>query len=238
MMIDALVAESRRARAIAEDYRRRGFTVLENPLPDQLPEFLAFCQPNLVAQKSGKSPESEAESVVVVVKARHRVANDPQIAELAELLRDKPDWKLELALVEADSLLEVPEAAVAFGLKEIWGYHYEAGKLLDAGFMEAAVLTAWAAAEATVRFLLADDEHLLDEVESPERFSTHRLLTSAVYLGVIARADYYFLAEAKKQRDAYAHGFALPAVDAAVVAREILSVTVEMLEQERSVHSN
>ena len=49
------------------------------------------------------------------------------MGELAELLRKKPGWTLELALVESDAPLEIPDVAVAFGRNEIWGYLYEAG---------------------------------------------------------------------------------------------------------------
>ena len=236
MMIDALVAESRRARAIAEDYRRQGFTVLENPSPEQLPEFLAGFRLDLVAERASNSSGSGVESVVVVVTARHKIGKEPKIGELAELLRDKPEWKFELALIETEALLEIPEVAVAFGLKEILGYQYEAGKLLNAGFNEAAVLTAWAAAEATVRFLLEEDGQLMEAGEgSPERFTMPRLLSSAVYHGVISRADYFKLIEAKRQRDAFAHGFVLPNIDAAKIASVILSATKGLLQEYRAL---
>ena len=238
-MIDDSLAESRRSRAIADDFRRQGFSVVENPSPEQLPEFLAGYRPNLVAQRADNSSDSEVESVVVVVRARRRLGMESRLGELAELLREKPDWRLELSLVEVDGPLEIPDVAIAFGLKEIWGYHYEAGKLLDAGFKEAAVLTAWAAAEATVRFLLAEERQLEEEEEIPfEPFSAPRLLSSAVYHGVISKAEYSALIEAKRQRDAFAHGFRLPGIDAAQIAREILNTTTGLLEQVRTSAPN
>ena len=240
-MIDSLVAESRRVRAIADDYRLQGFTVIETPSPSQLPEFLAGFRPDLIAQKTSHSSESGVESVVVVVKARHRLGKVPQIAELAEMLRKRPDWKLELALVEADTPLEIPDVAVAFGRREIWNYHHEAVELLDAGFYQSAVLTAWAAAEATVRLLLNEDGRLIEErgEDLPAELATvPRLFISAVYHGVISKADYSLLMEAKRQRDALAHGFVLPGIDIENTVRSILSSTKGMLEQERDSQSN
>lgn len=192
-----------------------------------------------MARKSGDSLESVVESVIVVVRARHHLGRDSQIGELADVLRDKSGWKFELALVEAEARVDVPDMAVPFDLKEIWGYHNEVNKLLDAGFKEAAVLTAWAAAEAAVRLLLELDGDLIDEEGvSPERIPMPRLLSSAVYYGVISREDYSRLTRVKRQRDAYAHGFVLPDVDAGQIAREILSTTIEILEQGQNSDSD
>ena len=233
-MIDDSLAESRRSRAIADDFRRQGFTVMENPSSEQLPEFLAGYRPDLVAQRADNSLESGVESVVVVVKSRSRLRTESHVGELAELLRERPDWRLELSLVEVDGPLEIPEVAIAFGLREIWGCHDETGKLLDAGFDEAAVLTAWAAAEATVRFLVDEERQFEKDEISFEPSSVPRLLSSAVYYGVISKSEYVALVEAKRQRDAFSHGFYMPGIDAAQIAREILSTTTGLLEQVRS----
>ena len=52
MILDDISAEKRRTRAIASDYRSRGYTVLEEPSPEQLPDFLAGYSPTMVAHKA------------------------------------------------------------------------------------------------------------------------------------------------------------------------------------------
>jgi hypothetical protein len=44
----AISRERQRAHAIAEEYRSRGYEVIEQPSPEQLPEFLAGYRPNLL----------------------------------------------------------------------------------------------------------------------------------------------------------------------------------------------
>lgn len=48
------IAEQQRARAVAEDYRRRGYDVVEEPSPESLPDFLAGYQPDLIARRGEK----------------------------------------------------------------------------------------------------------------------------------------------------------------------------------------
>lgn len=76
------IAEQQRARAVAEDYRRRGYDVVEEPSLESLPDFLAGYQPDLIARR-GK------ETVVVEVKSRKSLADEPQVRELARLLQGK-----------------------------------------------------------------------------------------------------------------------------------------------------
>lgn len=92
-MIDKTTAlESERARAIAEDYRNEGFEVIEHPSEQQLPSFLSAYQPDLLIRKND-------ETVVVEVKTRASLAQQPYLGEMSELLRERPGWRFELVMV-------------------------------------------------------------------------------------------------------------------------------------------
>ena len=229
-MIDDSLAESRRSRAIADDYRRQGFTVVENPSPEQLPEFLASYRPSLIAQRADYSGDSGAESVVVVVKARHRLGTESRLGELADLIRESPGWKFELALVEGEALLDTPDSAVPFGREEIRQCNNVARQLLESGFQDPALLQAWKGAEAVVRLLLREERLKAGESVAIERGTINRLLGSAVYYGVISQEDYSVLTDAMSYRNAYAHGFTLPEFEPAQTVNTIISTTEKLLE--------
>src|SRR5262245_24925765 len=104
--------ERERARAIAEEYRSRGYEVIEHPSPAQLPKFLADYQPDLLIQKG-------EEAIIVQVKSRSSLTREPQISELARLVRAQPDWNFELVVVGEQELLRVPEGARPFAREDI-----------------------------------------------------------------------------------------------------------------------
>jgi hypothetical protein len=47
--------ERRRARAIAEGYRNRGYEVSEGPSPAQLPDFLSGYRPDLLVRRGDEA---------------------------------------------------------------------------------------------------------------------------------------------------------------------------------------
>jgi Holliday junction resolvase len=74
--------ERQRARAIAEEYRSSGYEVIEEPSPDQLPDFLSGYTPDLLIRKGN-------EAVVVEVKSRSSLAKDPRVRDLARAASSK-----------------------------------------------------------------------------------------------------------------------------------------------------
>ena len=68
--------ERQRARAIAEEYRSKGYEVIEQPSPEQLPAFLAGYHPDVLVQRGD-------EAIIVEVKSRSSLVKDPQTKELA-----------------------------------------------------------------------------------------------------------------------------------------------------------
>ena len=113
------------------------------PPPQQLPDFLAGYTPDLIAL-------GENESIVIEVKSRKSLASDPRARELARLLQDRPGWRFELVVVSGEE--ESPYVgAQSFDREDILRGITDAERLNEAGSMEAALLLAWASAEAAVR---------------------------------------------------------------------------------------
>ena len=55
--------ERLRAKSLADRYRRKGYEVIEEPAPNQLPDFMAGYRPDMILRKGG-------ESIVLEVKSR------------------------------------------------------------------------------------------------------------------------------------------------------------------------
>jgi uncharacterized protein YutE (UPF0331/DUF86 family) len=207
--------ERQRARAIAEEYRSRGYEVIEEPSPAQLPDFLSGYRPDLLVRKGD-------EAIVVEVKSRSSLAKDAQIRDLAQLLQTKPHWNFELVVVGEGERISAPEGARPFERADILRGIEAAERLLESGFSEAALLLAWSTAEATVRLLIEEEGIVLDHL------NPLYILKQAVMNGVIARDDYNFLTNVIKYRNALVHGFKTLDFDPALVS-ELISRTKRLL---------
>jgi len=206
-----------RTRAIAEEYRRRGYEVIEEPAQEQLPDFLSGYHPDLLIRKG-------EEARVVEVKSRAALTKEPQIRELARLLHTKPNWNFELVIVGEEEQLRTPEGARPFDRDDILQGIQAPEQLLELGFAEAALLLAWASLEATLRLLARKEDIVLD------RFDPLYVLNQAVMHGIISRDEYNFLTKVMKYRNALAHGFKVVDFDRALV-KELISTTQYLLQE-------
>ena len=206
-----------RAQELAQEYRNKGYEVIPEPSPEQLPDFLGEYRPDLLVRKG-------SESIVVEVKTRSSLAENPRLRDLARVLHAKPGWKFELVMVREKEKLNAPEGARPFAKEDVYSRLETVEGLLDTDSSEAAFLLGWGALEATVR-LLAEEEQL-----TLERIAPSYLLHQAVTNGVISREDYALLLRAMKYRNALAHGFKTADFDAALV-REIINTTKHLLEE-------
>ena len=198
--MEAITAlEKKQAGKLADEFRRRGYDVVEEPSADQLPAFLTGYRPDMLLRR-----DDEDEAIVVVVKSRASLAREPQIRELARLLRAKPGWRLDLVVISVEEQLEALEGAHPYGVEDISRVITEAERLLASGYSEAALLRAWSAAEPTVKLLAERDGLTLD------RSAPAYILKEAVVNGVVSRAHYEILLRALRHRNAQAHGFIQP----------------------------
>lgn len=208
--------ERQRIRTLAEEYRGRGYEVIETPSPEQLPDFLAGYHPDLLIQKGD-------ETIVAQVKSRSSLAKEPQIRELARLLHAKPNWNFELVVVGKEEQLSAPEGARPFEREDILRGIEAAESLIEQGISEAALLLAWSTLEASVRLLTEAEGIVL------ERLAPLYILKQAVVHGVISRDEYNFLTNVMKYRNALVHGFKTIDFDPALV-KELISTTKRLLQ--------
>lgn len=213
--------EQQRIQDIAREYEARGYTVIVQPAREQLPDFLADYQIDLLAK--GKD-----ETVVVEVKSRASAMNSPYLRSLAEIIQQNPGWRFELILVNAredgfemDEAQSLDEASIVSNLTE-------ARELLKLNHQDAALVIACSAAEATLR-LLAEKEsiHL-------KRFETLYLLKQLATYAVISRDEYDLLTQALKLRNALVHGFRPDDITSAAVEKTLETVS-HLLESVRGV---
>ncbi len=215
-METAITLEKQRVYTLAEEYRRKGYTVVEKPMLEQLPEFLFGYQPDLLVRKGNKT-------MIVEVKTRSSLTGNSQVRELARLLQAKPDWDFELVMVREGEKLLIPEDARPFERDDILQGIAEAERLTILGFNEAAFLLAWSTAEATIRFLTEEEDIVLD------RPMALHLFEQAITNGVISRDDYNFLLQAVRYRNALVHGFKTADVAPALV-QTLLMTTQRLLQ--------
>jgi hypothetical protein len=177
----------------AEEYRSRGYEVVQEAPLDFLPGFTA----DLLVRKGD-------EVKVIEVKSRPSLAADPRIGELARRIESRPGWTFELVLVSEPEKLDSPAGARSFGSTNIAQRFEEAEKALEAGLPEAAFLLAWSAHEAAIRAVFAEEGVTESGITGPDF-----VLGRAVSNGVISRDEYKALKEMLKYRNAIVHGFSL-----------------------------
>lgn len=206
-----------RVQELAQEYRSKGYEVITEPLPEQLPDFLCQYRPDLLVRKG-------SESIIVEVKTRSSLAGNPQIRDLARVLHATPDWKFELVTVREKEKLDTPEGACPLARADIPSRLETVEGLLEIGSPEAAFLLGWAALEATVRLLVEEEQLTLD------RIAPSYLLRQAVTNGVVSREDYELLLRAMKYRNALVHGLKIADFDTDFV-REFVNTTKHLLEE-------
>ena len=101
------------------------------------------------------------ESVVVEIKSRPTMEREGRPSGLAGVVRDRPGWNYWLAPVNVGEQLRVPKGVRSFTREDVLNCAAESERLLEAGFADAAVVQACAAADGAVRILLDEEEELL-----------------------------------------------------------------------------
>lgn len=179
------------ARKTAEEYRSKGYEVLQEiPL-----EFLPGFRADLLVRKG-------SETKIIEVKRRSSLAADPRVRELAQILDSKPGWSFELILVGEPEMLDSPEEAHSFDREGILRRLRDAERTLESGLPEPAFVLAWSALEAAIRELTAEQG-----ISNAGITTSTFVLDQAVSLGIVSREEYDSLTRMRKYRNAVVHGF-------------------------------
>jgi len=205
MSISNISIEQSRIQNIAEDYKRRGYSVIIAPPVNRLPSFLRKFRPDIVA-------ESPDESIVIEMKSSVRARGTDYWKRLSSVVEKHPGWRLEL-IINGDISDDARETLTPRLIKERLSEGQELAKL---GMLAPALLIIWSAAEAAMRVRAKNYG-----VELPDlRPST---LISRLYSdGLLAKDQYDFLIDCMRVRNSGAHGF--------LEARLIIG-TVKQLQQ-------
>lgn len=211
--------ERRRVRALAREYRKKGYAVVVEPGAEDLPDFLKSCKPNLLAT-------NDRERVVVEVKSRQSLSEPPSLTELAQALEGKPGWRFEFVMTNPIREMEEDEPSPPPLTPQKIRERLDQTRRLAEGseHREAALLFAWSVAEAALR-LVADREGLSVGATNPVH-----AIKKLYSMGLMDRGDYELLSASAPIRNAIVHGFDVERFDAASVD-QILAVADRLLRE-------
>src|SRR5215470_5597565 len=213
-------AYRQKLQEIAAEYEARGYEVLVEPRPEQLPEFLAGFRPDLVA--SGPN-----ESVVVEVKVGTRTAASERFRELAETIQRQPGWRFSLVVIDPRSDEVAPPTQQLLDRQAIVDRLGRANELLKTGATDAAFLLMWVAVEALLRHIATRESLPLERVPSSS------LMKELFSLGILSRSELEAAQRAFSVRNTLVHGFATTRLDE--TSRELAQFAQKLLlELDRS----
>jgi hypothetical protein len=195
MTLQTTEREHQRLREVAREYRQRGYEVLIEPRPDQLPEFLAPFRVDLLAR-------STEENVIVEVRTQESLTDTPELDAIAQALHNKPSWRFELVVTNPRdrSSLQFKDATT-LSHRDITYRLHEARQLSDQEHGEAALLLAWSTTEALLRYI-ADAEAIPVTQHNPSQV-TKSLFT----YGVLDKEQYQALQDGLQARNMVVHGY-------------------------------
>ena len=218
MTEDLTIIEQQVADIKAAEYLGKGYKVAKKVPLDFLPGYLA----DLLVEKDG-------ETKVIVIKARSSLRTIPALREMERVVNARQGWSFELQIVGEPERVPIPERSRRLDEEAIRAHLTQAELLNGNGLAEAALLIAWAAVEAAVRMLVADEGVQIDRATDPGY-----ALDMAVAHGAISREHYRALRDVMIHRNAVAHGFAVSNVTAALVT-DLIAVVICLLREHKEI---
>lgn len=182
-------------RDVAREYRKQGYEVLLKPARDQLPDFLASFQIDILARNA-------EENVVIEVRTQGSLTNAPELDAIAQVLQGRPGWRFELVVSnprDRDALLF--RDATSLLPVDIDERLSEARELSMQEHGEAALVLALSATEALMRYI-ADAEGISVVGHNPSQ------VAKSLYThGVLDKEQYQALHDAIAARNMIVHGY-------------------------------
>lgn len=213
MSVNDLAETDKRVYEVAEEYKQRGYKVIIEPSPKQLPEFLTTFRPDLIA-------ENPSESVVIELKSFDKARPEEYWSKLATTIQQHPGWRFEL-IVNDMAKRQRPETITRDKINKLLE---EGQRLAKERTLNASLLLMWSAAEAAMR--LASKSHDVDLPDLRPATVISRLYTD----GVLERREFDFLLDCMRIRNTIAHGFSGEEVKPSHIKR-LYQITLHLLEQ-------
>lgn len=214
MATGLLERERQRITELADEYRRRGYSVTIEPRSDEVPAFISPYRPDLIA----KGPN---ETVIIEVKAGTRTPVD--LASVAAAVNSRPGWRFEVVLVDTGRV----ESSDLLPIEQLEKTLDEVQRLLGSDLQTAAFVLLWSATEGAMRH--AARRNSIEPDREPLRLI--RQLTSH---GLITQAELQMLERSLSVRNQVAHGFEAGTLEPALI-QQLFSFTRRLLDAGETV---
>jgi Holliday junction resolvase-like predicted endonuclease len=202
---------------VSKRYEEEGYAVIVRPAREQLPQFAAGHEVDILATKG------DQRVIVEVKRNRLDLSDNSHLSQLAEITNGQPGWRFDLVVVDPETTaMKIIRGAVEPTIDQIEQMLAEAEKLMQTGALMTACLAGWAGFEAAMRRVLHQSYGAMPNVQ-----------LRAIYAsGDISREDFSLLDEAYKLRTQIVHGFVPLKLNVQLVA-EIVRAARHLLSQER-----
>lgn len=207
-------------KRLADDYVSKGFQVTVRPRAEDLPAFAKDFKVDIIARRGGEGV------LVSVKKNRQEMAADKEMVRYARIAGEHQGWRYDFAILEAEDPLarEVRDAQEP-SPDEISRTLISVDRVLQAGFVNPALVTAWATLEAAMRKrLLATGNRRTWGIQP------RSMLNELYSIGIFSTDEFPRLEKAWKLRNEIAHGFAAPTVEPATV-QFLLNVAKRLMDE-------
>jgi len=131
-------------------YESRGFSFVDQPGPEVLPEFVAPYRPDAIARKDG-------ENVIIAIKRHQRSFLEQPFAELHRKVAEHKDWKLNIIYA-----VEKPEDSIVIPVPRLDTLKQQIAEveaLAAAGHHRAAFVLSWSVLEAVLNRVKESGSH-------------------------------------------------------------------------------
>jgi uncharacterized protein YutE (UPF0331/DUF86 family) len=193
-------------------YRKQGYEVVGNPVPEDLPAFAAEFHVEAVARRG-------AEGVLIAIKRdRASFESDTNLQHYAEVTNQQPGWRFDFVVLEPVN----PNArdfqdAHEFTKDDISQSLTQADELNQNGYGKYAIIAAWSALEAAMRMRIRAHGQDAETVSPPRA-----LLRELYSAGILTPHEFNQAEVASRLRNQIVHGFTVPSTKVGLDANHVV----------------
>jgi hypothetical protein len=213
-----------RVSHVADRYRALGYKVVVRPGPDLLPPFAKDFKIEILAERA------DGNVLASVKRSRSELQADTNLSKYAEVIEKQPGWRYDVFVLGPDPqvLLEKRDAEEPTE-QEISDSLDDTVRMLQAGFVQQALIAAWAVLEAAMRKRLKAEGKEVGWGSSP------RTMLNELYSGGVLQSSVFRDLEGLFQaRNAIVHGFTTPGIQASAV-QFLVDTARRLLDESQTV---
>lgn len=192
--------------SVVQSYKRQGYSVEVRPRGASLPAFAKDFGVDLLARRGDENV------LVAVKKNRDAVAGDAAIKRYAESTENQPGWRFDLVILEGQERNEF-QGARELAAQDMLALLTHADRLVELGFVNEAIITAWSALESSMRLRLRADGESAG-YGTPPRQMLNELYSS----GALSEEEFRRVESLFRLRNEIVHGFKPTAAEPGIVA--------------------